>query len=86
MEFCKKGSLCEILNRGEKISKENFFLWRKQIADGVAKCEERKVVDQRLQKLKDQGSEAENKQEMKNSRSYPEKRNLSLSVFRKVTE
>ena len=31
------------------------------------------------------GSEAESKQEMKNSRIYPEKRNLSLSVSRKVT-
>ena len=51
----------------------------------IAKCEERKVVDQRLQKLKVQGSDAENKQEMKNSRSYPEKRKLSLSVFRKAT-
>ena len=48
----------------------------------VAKCEERKIVEQRLQKLKDQGSEAESKQEMKNSRIYPEERNSSLSVYK----
>ena len=44
-----------------------------------------KIVEQRLQKLKNQGSEAESKQELKNSRIHPEERNLSLSVCKEVT-
>ena len=44
-----------------------------------------KIMEQGLQKLKIQGSEAESKQELKNGRIYPEERNLSLSVYEEVT-